>query len=262
MELCIIGCGAMGGALARALSHHTLYLYDKDAKRCEELTQQLRARPFTALKQGPETIYLLAIKPQDLAAFAKETPLKGRWLGSVLAGVDLATLKKSFPDLPLLRMMPNLAVQYGEGVVALIESPELKGFKKEIEELFAPLGLLRWIPEVHVNALTSLIGSGPAFFFVLIEAMAEAGIAMGLQPDNALALAKQMIRGSLRLLDETKKSPSALKWEVTSPGGTTIAGLRRMEELSVRSGLIETFLAACQRAKEMEKEKGDGQSRN
>jgi len=171
---------------------------------------------------------------------------------SILASVPIAKLKEAFPGKAVLRMMPNLAVRYGDGVVALAEDPDLLHMKHIIEENFSPLGLIKWIPEEKFDAITALTGSGPAFVFAMVQAMVEAGIAMGLSATEGYELVKQMMGGALTMLYESDDHPTELKWRVTSPGGVTIAGLRAFEERSVGSGIIETFLAAYEKSKNLE----------
>jgi pyrroline-5-carboxylate reductase len=102
-----------------------------------------------------------------------------------------------------------------------------------------------------MDAFTSLASSGPAFIFIIVEAMVDAGIGMGFNAKDAQALVQQMMKGSLTLLEKTSKHPGELKWQVASPEGTTIAGLKKMEEEGVRAGIINTFFAAYERAKQL-----------
>jgi pyrroline-5-carboxylate reductase len=256
MKIRIIGCGAMGSAIGQTLKEagQEISLYDKHGERADSLSRAIGApqcqSPLENLDSGDAI--LLAVKPQDFDQVIGE--LKGFTEGlivSILTGVSLARLKQAFPECTVLRMMPNLAVRYGDGIVALADDPELTPFKKRIEELFVSLGLLRWMSETHFDAVTALSGSGPAFIFVLVEAMVDAAIAMGLSSDMGYDLIKHMIGGALTMLYESPESPSELRWKVSSPNGTTIAGIRAMEKHGVRSGIIETFLAACSRAKEL-----------
>lgn len=150
--------------------------------------------------------------------------------------------------------MPNLAMCYGAGVIGIVDSPNLPlSLKDELEKLLAPLGWIYWLKESKIDALTSLTGSGPAFMLTLIEAMTEAGIAMGIQASDAQELILRMLQGCLTMMQKTGKHPGELKWQIASPNGTTMAGLRVLEREHVRSGLIETFLAAYQRAQEIAK---------
>jgi pyrroline-5-carboxylate reductase len=148
--------------------------------------------------------------------------------------------------------MPNLALNCGESAIGLTTEDSFSKLElNEINSLCEYLGKSYWIPESKFNAFTSLGGSGTAFIFALIESMVEAGISMGFSAAEAQDIVQQTIKGSLALLDNTQKHPAELKWQVTSPGGTTIAGLRKFEEFGVRAGVMNTFLAAYQHAKDL-----------
>ncbi len=258
MSIRMIGCGAMGGAIARVLAENgkEVALYDKYRDRAEALGQEISAHVCSAPLEGhyPDDILLLAFKPQDFHSSAEELKgFRGKLIVSILTGISTQQLKEAFPDTPVLRMIPNLAVRYGDGIVALAEDFSLLSLEDEIEELFAPLGLVRWVPEAKCDAVTALTSSGPAFVFSLIDAMVDSAIAMGFTAEEGYELVKQMMGGSLTTLYESKELPSQLKWKVTSPNGSTIAGLRAFESHAVRSGIIETFLAAHTRAQELGK---------
>lgn len=258
MEIGIIGCGSMGAGIAKALSkEHQLFLCDHHPERVAALAKEIGG---TAVKTPKEAVLkseliVLAIKPQDLHTLSAE--LKGvlnsnKTLVSILAGVSTSKLKEQFKQATTIRMMPNLALIYGKGVIGIVDDSALtKAAKTKLEKVFSSLGLITWLPERLINPLTSLTGSGPAFMMVLIEAMIDAGIAMGFDAETAKSLTLEMISGSLSLLKESKKHPAEIKEQITSPGGTTIAGLKAMEDGAVRSGIMNTFLAAHARSIEM-----------
>jgi pyrroline-5-carboxylate reductase len=260
MRIAIIGCGNMGTGLAEQLGpFHQLSLYDHDWNKAQELAQKVNGEAYQHLLEAVEKaqFILLAIKPQNLKEFSQllGNHLKSdQLIVSLLAGTPLAVLKHYLENAILVRMMPNLALCYGMGVIGLVDSPDLSiELKKELQDFLSPLGLIYWLKEHQVDSLTSLTGSGPAFIFILIEAMIEAGVAMGFQPKDAQKLILQMLQGCVTLLEKTEQHPAELKWKIASPSGTTIAGIRMMEKQNVRSGLIETFLATHQRALEIAK---------
>ncbi len=194
---------------------------------------------------------IFAVKPQNLeevAALVKEDLRKDQVVVSLLAGVSLEILQKCFATANIVRMMPNLAVIYGEGVIGLTST---QGIDERLTKTFEPLGKVYWLAEEKMNALTALTGSGPAFFYVMIEAMIEAGIAMGFPAKDAQELIHQMLQGSLTLLEKSAKHPGELRWQIASPQGTTIAGLKKLEECALRGGIINTFLAAYERSCEL-----------
>jgi pyrroline-5-carboxylate reductase len=223
-------------------------------ERADSLAKAIGAQksetPLDELSDGDGVV--LAVKPQDFDDLVKEIQeFKSGLVASVMTGITSDRLKLAFPHCTVLRMMPNLAVRYGDGIVALAEDAQLAPYKERIEDLFMPLGMLRWIPERNFDAATALTGSGPAFVFALIEAMVDAAIEMGLSAEMGYDFVKQMVGGAMTLLYESPELPSELRWKVCSPGGTTIAGLRTFEKHGIRSGIIETFVAAFKRAQEL-----------
>lgn len=258
MQMTIIGCGTMGSGLAQRLSEKCrLRFYDRNIEKAEKLEKEGYGKAFKGLKEAcsGSDLVVLAIKPQNLkdAADGIKKELKSnQTLVSILAGVSIDALKKLFPNVKIVRMMPNLPMIYGNGVIGL--SADEKVTKKDQDVLtkaFACLGKVYWLPESKIEGLASLAGCGPAFVFVMVEAMIDAGVAMGFAAKDAKDLVCQMLQGSLTLLEKTEKHPGELKWQITSPQGTTIAGLRKLEESAVRGGIINTFLAAYERSKEL-----------
>jgi pyrroline-5-carboxylate reductase len=254
----IVGCGNMGNGLAQRLSTtHQLSFYDHHVEKTEKLEQQGYGKAFKDIKDAlhQSELIILAVKPQNLKEAAslihrelKET----QTLVSLLAGTPIEILKTLFPNVNIVRMMPNLALIYGEGVIGLSSDEKMLEKNKEyLSNAFKSLGKIYWLPEHKIDALTALTGSGPAFFFMIVEAMIDAGIAMGFAAKDAQGLVHQMLQGSLTLLEKTDKHPGVLKWEIVSPGGTTIAGLKKLEEQAVRGHIINTFLAAYERAQQL-----------
>lgn len=260
VKLGIMGCGEMGTSFSMKLaSSHEVFVYDKNQSKAEQLAKASEAifvKDVKDLVNSVEVI-LLAVKPFDLGEVVEEIKSRlklSQKIISILAGTPLATLKGYFQHNPVLRMMPNLAVKYGKGIIGLSEDGSLpQDFKEMISRLFSPLGTLYWFPEDKMDGLTALTGSGPAFVFVMVEAMVDAAIAMGFPAVEARQLVLQMLEGSVTLLEKTGKHPSELKWQVSSPGGTTIEGLNRLEQEGVRSGIIQTFLAAYHRSQQISK---------
>lgn len=256
MQIAIIGCGVIGGVFANRLAkHHTLAVYDKDHHRAHALsleTNAFAAKTMTEAIKGA-AIVLLAVKPQNLHEIAQA--LEGKLeshqcLASVLMGVSQDKLRQLFPSLSIIRMMPNTPMIYGEGVLGIAEDPSITPeTKKMIGDTFSEMGLLYWIPEEKIDALTALAASSPAYIFVLLEAMIDAGIYLGIPAPDAKKLVVQAIQGSLKMFAESGKSPSELKWEVTSPGGSTIEGILELERQGMRAGIMETILAGFNKIK-------------
>ncbi len=258
MNVCLIGCGKMGGGIAQRLaSEHDLHLFDHTFEKAKKLAELIGG---TACKTAAEAIskadvVLIAVKPQDLDRLAKEVHREfysEQLVVSCLAGVTTHMLETLFAEIPVLRIMPNLPVLHGEGIVGLVETDELEdAMKEKATQLFSSLGDLHWVPESKIDAISALTGSGPAFVSVMIESMIDAGVAMGIDSEQSRELVLQLINGTVSTLKETGKSPAQLKLEVASPGGTSIAGLVTMENEGVRSGIINTFIATYYRNLEL-----------
>lgn len=264
MKVCLIGCGKMGGGIVRRLaSENELFLFDHSQEKAEKLADELNAK---ACKSAAEAIsraevVLIAVKPQDLADLAKEAHREfydKQLVVSCLAGVTTHMLETLFAEIPVLRIMPNLPVVYGEGIVGLVESDNLEqNFKDKACRLFSNLGDLHWVPESKIDAISSLTGSGPAFVSVMIESMIDAGVAMGIDSEQSRELVLQLISGTVTSLKESGKSPAQFKLEVASPGGTSIAGIVAMEQEGVRAGIINTFIATYNRNLELSQQEDE-----
>ncbi|MCH9624989.1 MAG: Pyrroline-5-carboxylate reductase [Chlamydiales bacterium] len=254
MKIRMIGCGAMGAAIAHRLteSGHTLSLYDKHFEKAKDLAKQIQATAISNPKEdfSSEQVLILSVKPENFAQIANDfKQIKDVLVISVLLGISKDQLKTAFPNCTVLRTMPNLAVQYGEGVIALACDPTLDAHKIKIEKLLSSLGALHWTPEEKFEAMTALTGSAPAFVCVMLEAMVDAAIEMGLSAELGLELAKKMLHGTVTTLNASSSHPSNFRWKVASPGGATSAGIRSLEKHGIRTALIEAFIASANRAK-------------
>lgn len=258
MKITIIGCGNMGAAFAKRLScKHTLYLYDRHNEKTKALEQEGHGSISHSLEEAlrQSMICILAVKPQGLQEAAKlMSPhiAPNHIVVSLLAGMTTAAIGKHIPQARVIRMMPNLAITYGEGLIGLAANASFNDAEmQKLTELCRLLGKVYWLDEAKMHAFTSLASSGPAFVYALFESMVDAGIAMGFNAQDSQELVHQMIKGSLHLLEKSGKHPGELKWQIASPGGTTIAGLKKLEELAVRGSVINTFLAAYDRANQL-----------
>ena len=200
-------------------------------------------------------IMLLAVKPQSLnAAAIGLSNAPADCIVSILAGVTLAQLGGMFPSKPIIRAMPNTPAQVGAGVTAiaanaLVTTEQLN----KVRKIFGAVGTVVEVAESLMNAVTGLSGSGPAYVALVIESMADGGVAAGLPRAIALQLANQTVLGTAQLISETKLHPAQLKDQVTSPAGTTIAAIAQLEKAGLRSAMIEAVLAATRRAEELGK---------
>ncbi|NGX42763.1 MAG: Pyrroline-5-carboxylate reductase [Chlamydiae bacterium] len=258
MKISIIGCGKMGGGIAsRLATEHELALYDHHKALTRQIANEMGVTCCEDVSEAVAfgEIVILAVKPKDLGTAAKEIyrqMKKEQLLVSILVGVTTDTLQQHFGKIPVLRIMPNLAVMQGQGVIGIADTEHLpQNFKDKVNQAFSCLGNLHWIPENQMDGLTAITGSGPAFLFVIIESIIEAGIAMGLSPEEAKKLAIELFSSTIAMLQGTDKHPADLKWDIASPSGTTIAGLNALEDHSVRAGIINALLATYNRAKEI-----------
>lgn len=251
MKVAVIGTGVMGSAFSRHFAKkNSVILFDRDKTKTEALAKEIGAvfqgNVDEAVKSAD--VVLLAVKPKNLseiAAAAKAAFTPGKLLISILAGTPLSILKRHFPYASIVRSMPNLAITCGEGVIGLVEDPHLsKDDKKTVESLLEKVGLTVWMSEDKIEALTAISGSGIGFWFVIIEAMIDGGVHLGFTAQESRELVLKTLDGAVAMMRESGKHPAELKLDISSPGGTTMAGLKVMEALGVRSGIIHT-LAAC-----------------
>ena len=200
-------------------------------------------------------VLILAVKPQVMAAVLAEIRphLEPRHLVvSIAAGVTLKTLAESRGDARFVRVMPNTPCLVGASAAGFALGPTATASDAAVVgELFGAVGKVHHVAEHLLDAVTGLSGSGPAFVYVLIEALADGGVKAGLPRDVALSLAAQTVYGSAKMVLETGTHPAALKDAVASPGGTTIAGLHALERAGFRAALMDAVEAAATRAKEL-----------
>lgn len=205
---------------------------------------------------GCDTL-VLAVKPQVLpAVLADLRPhLAARHLVvSIAAGVTLRALGEMIGDARVVRVMPNTPCLVGESAAAFaLGSSATPNDAAVVGELFGAVGKVHHVAEHLLDAVTGLSGSGPAFVYVLIEALADGGVKAGLPREVALSLAAQTVLGSAKMVLETGTHPAALKDAVASPGGTTIAGLHALERAGFRAALMDAVEAAATRAAELGK---------
>ena len=250
----LLGCGNMGGAmlrrwLAAGLDAGSILVIDPGAPAVPDGVRVTAAPPAGTTV---ETI-VLAIKPQQLDAVAPilRDAHGASLIVSILAGVEEAALRARFGDVAIVRAMPNLPVAIGKGVVALHTTSD--AVRARAEALAMPLGLVEWIAdEAQFDAVTALSGCGPGFVFRFIDALAEAGVALGLPADQADRLARATVEGAGIMAATAPDSPAVLADRVASPGGSTREGLNVLDrDGALRHLLRETLAAAARRNAEM-----------
>jgi pyrroline-5-carboxylate reductase len=199
---------------------------------------------------------VLAVKPQfmrDAIRGLKVNP--GQLVISIAAGIPLSTLQKYFEGNPVIRVMPNNPALVGAGISAIACGELVKDKdKNKAETIFRSVGEIVAVPEKMMDAVTGLSGSGPAFVYSFVEAMAEAGEGLGIPKETAQKLAIETLAGAAETLKKTGKTAQELKEMVVSPGGTTLAGLKVLEDRDMRSIVIDAITGAARRAKELSKE--------
>lgn len=200
-------------------------------------------------------VVFLAVKPQNIrqvAAGVHESFDASKLLVSICAGVTIESLESVFHTTRVVRVMPNTPCLVGAGASALSCAT---GAKDEdaalVRRLLKAVGEVVQLDEKHMDAVTGLSGSGPAFVYQVIEALADAGVSMGLHRDVAQQLATQTVLGAATMVRDTGEHPAVLKDRVTSPGGTTIAGLKALETAGLRAALMEAVAAATRRSAEL-----------
>ena len=198
-------------------------------------------------------VVLLAVKPQQLDQVAlAASPGQQGLLISVLAGVKLERLQRLFPAWHCVRAVPNTPSLVRAGLTALAFGPGVSSAQRAwVEALFGLVGEVHELPEAQLDAFLALTSSGPAFVALVAEGMADGAVAAGLPRSLAHRLAHRTLAGTAALLDGQGLHPGQLKDMVSSPGGTTMAGLRMLEQAGVRSALLEAVVAAAQRSQEL-----------
>jgi pyrroline-5-carboxylate reductase len=227
------------------------------AASAERLSAEHRITVTTSPAQAWQApLVLLAVKPQQLpaaAAAAGDAALHGPGLLiSVLAGVSLQRLQAHFPGWRCVRAVPNTPALVRAGLTGLAFGEGVSdGERSRVRELFALVGEVHELPEPQLDAFLALTSSGPAFVALVAEAMADGAVAAGLPRQLAHHLAHRTLAGTAALLHEQELHPGALKDMVSSPAGTTIAGIRALERAGLRSALIEAVVAAAERSRQL-----------
>jgi pyrroline-5-carboxylate reductase len=198
---------------------------------------------------------VLCVKPADVpgALFEIRDALAGKLLVSIVAGLSSSVLAELCgPNVRIVRTMPNTAALVGQSATACCAGPGATAEDlKTVLQIFGGVGLSVEVPEKLLDAVTGLSGSGPAYIFLIIESLAEAGVHAGLSRTLANQLATQTVLGAATLASETGEHPAILREAVTSPGGTTAAGLAVLEAAAIRSAMIEAVSAAAEKACEL-----------
>lgn len=266
-QIGIIGGGAMAEAMIAGMtaegavppSH--IFISEHKAARCDVLRQTYHVNAQVGAEDFLPRIdvLVLAVKPAAAAAAMRETApylRRGALVLSIVAGLTMAQIAASYPRHPIIRAMPNTPLAVGAGMSAYACSGDADASaRKAVDVVLGTAGRVVEVKECDLDAVTGLSGSGPAYAFLMIEALTDGGVAAGLRHDTAQVFAAQTLLGAAQMVLDGA-APAALRAAVTSPAGTTAAGLRVMENAGVRAALIEAVLAAAERSKELGKQQG------
>jgi pyrroline-5-carboxylate reductase len=265
-SVAILGTGKIGEALLSGLLRagrpvEGLMFAERSTDRAAELARRYGVRAVDVATAAREAdVAVVAVKPQDIDPLLAEmapaiTP--GTLVVSVAAGLPTALYEARLPDgIAVVRVMPNTPILVGEAMSAISAGSHATAEHLQlVEELLRSVGKVVRVPESQQDAVTALSGSGPAYFFFLVEAMIDAGILLGLPRTVAADLIIQSAVGSARMLRDSGEHPVTLREAVTSPGGTTIAAIRELENHGVRAALLSAIEAAARRSAELGQER-------
>ena len=260
--LAILGAGVMGetvlSGLLRAGWHaEQIVATDRRLERQLELTTRygIKMLDNTEAVAEAETV-ILVVKPQDMSDLLSEIAESikpGTLVVSLAAGIDTTFIESRLPEgVAVVRVMPNTPAQVDEGMAAISPgSHSTQDHLDRVTEILSATGRVITVPERYQDAVTAISGTGPAYLFFVVEAMIEAGVHLGLPRDTATELVVQTMLGSAKLLRETGEHPTVLRERVTSPGGTTAAAVRELEDHKVRAAFLRAMEAARDRSRDL-----------
>jgi pyrroline-5-carboxylate reductase len=260
--LTVVGGGRMGEAIVAGLlqsgvvSASSITIAEPSAERRSMLSAAHGVRCVSDAEQAlPADVALIAVKPQvaETVLSGLSAGLSGALVVSIVAGFTCAHLESLLPTATaVVRVMPNTPAMVGEGMAVVSGGNEASDEEVDlVRALFATVGQAVVVPEKYQNAATAISGSGPAYFALVVDALARAGVGQGLPRDIAQLLAIQTMRGTAELLEISGQHPEALVDGVASPGGTTIAALERLEAGGLRAAFAEAVAANVKRAEEL-----------
>lgn len=264
-NVALIGAGKMGEGIISGFLKSGKYqpqdiqAFEVIESRSRYITQTYGVKCVNNAKEAASfaDITIIAVKPADVKnALEQITPAmkSGKIVVSIAAGVTLEFLRKHLPtSVPIVRVMPNLACIVREAMIVVSPSENTKPHELEsVIETLSLLGRVIRLDEKYLNLATGLVGSGPAYIYLIIEALADAGVRLGLPKDVSIVLAAQTTLGAAKMVVETGEHPTKLKDMVTTPAGTTIEGLLALEEGKLRAVIINAVTKAAERAKQLQ----------
>ncbi len=265
MKLAVIGLGNMGTAILKGIREAGIFKAE-NITACDKKFSDPDNRPDEDFGQVSFTddnrigvkeadVVLLSVKPQIIEHVLEEISdlSSGKLFISIAAGIKIDYFKQKLGNnAKIIRVMPNTPALINSGAAALSPDGSINSEELKIaEKIFSAVGETAVIEEEYMDAVTGLSGSGPAFIYILIEAMSDAGVLNGLTRETALKLAAQTVKGSAEMVLKTGRHPAELKDMVASPAGTTIAGLSVLEDRAFRASIIEAVNRAAERSEEL-----------
>ncbi len=257
-KIVIVGGGTMGEALAKAFSTlkgiEVLVIEVSSERRLRLSEQGIQTKAEGKEETSNADAVILAVKPKDIKHVLEDLKphLKGKLIVSIAAGVKLRYLESLLPEGRFIRAMPNITATVKAAVTTITPSVNVSGEEIGfVQRLFNSAGLTMLVEEDLLDVVTGLSGSGPAYIFLVIEALAEGGVKMGLPYSKALQLASWVAYGASKMVIEGGEDPDRLRRLVATPAGTTVEGLLRLEEAGVRAAFIKAVEAASKRAAEI-----------
>jgi pyrroline-5-carboxylate reductase len=261
--IAFLGAGQMAEAIIRGLvradvPRTRLFASDIRPERLDYLAAELGIQPCGTNREAMKCadVAVIAVKPQDAPVLLEDMQAAahpGHLVISIAAGVRLATIEAALPPgVPVVRVMPNTPAFVLEGMAVVARGHHASERHAAVaQQIFECVGRVQGLPESKMDAVTALSGSGPGFVALVIEALADGGVAAGLPRETAIELAAQTVLGTARLVLERGLHPGVLKDMVASPAGTTIAGLAELENRAVRGAFIQAVVAATRRSEEL-----------
>jgi len=264
-KLAIIGAGKMGEAMISGFLKSSNYgpqdiqVYEILESRSRYITETYKVKCVADAKEAASfaNLTIIAVKPRHIkTALQQIAPLMepGRIVVSIAAGVELEFLRKYLPEhTPVVRIMPNIACKVGEAMIAICPSENTKKDElKMVTDTLSSLGHVIELDEKYLNLATGLVGSGPAYIYLIIEALADAGVRLGLPKNVSILLAAQTTLGAAKMVVEIGEHPAILKDLVATPAGTTVEGLLALEEGRLRAVIIGAVTRAAERARQLQ----------
>lgn len=258
-----IGTGNLANSILRGLKQgrmeYSIHLFDLVQEKADSLAEEFKARSGTFSEVVTESnVLILAIKPKDVKGLLlqlSEYTLAGKLIIAVAAGIGLSVYEQALPKIGVIRVMPNTSSAVLHSVSGMVRGQYVTNEQAAVgEKIFSALGKILWVEDSKINAVTAVSGSGPAYFYLFTELMAQAGVKLGLSKEEAGFLAEETLVGAGKMVAGSGKSPQELREAVTSPNGTTFAALNSFRKEDLEGIVFKAMEACLKRAEEMEGE--------